>query len=178
MTIRKFEAKIQVTSPSSAETKVIVNVNPNLSFMPQSLLDFIMKQLAGVILAKLQDASRKAARHPVKNAHAQKIREEKEIYQDWILPKFEAICELNGWDMPRIAALEVSDELIQHERNLKPMRRGATFNGQEDNIVENMTRLNETMMSDSDDDRRTQSDEELSSLSGTLSLWSRNPISA
>ena len=178
MTIRKFEAKIQVTSPTSADTKVMANINPNIALMPQSLLDFIMKQLAGAILAKLQDASKKAMKHPIKNAHARKIREEKATYQGWILPKFEAICELNGWDMPRIAALEVSDEQLQHERNLKPLRRAATFNGHDDNVVENMNTLERNTALDPDDERRTQSEDELSSLSGTLSLWSRNPISA
>jgi len=182
MTIRTFEAMIHVTSPSSANTKIMANVNPNFSFLPQSLLEFLMKQLAGVVLAKMQDAAKKAMKHPVKNAHARKIREEKEMYQEWILPKFEYICDRNGWDMPRIAALEVSDEQLQHERNLKPLRRGSTFNGHEDGsrsrdkrIVVNMATVNGD---DPGEEMRAHSDDEVSSLSGTLSMWSKNPIAA
>lgn len=134
-----------------------------------------MKQLAGVVLAKLQDASLKAMKHPVKNPHARKIREAKEFYQEWLLPKFEYICEMNRWDIPRIAALEISDEQLQHERNLKPLRRGSTFNGHEERIVVNMATVSND---NSEEEMRAHSDDEVSSLSGTLSLWSKNPIAA
>jgi len=172
MTIRKFEATIHVTSPTSAKTKVVANVNPNISFLPQSLLDFLMKQLAGVILAKLQGASMKASKHPVKNAHARKIREEAAFYREWILPKFEHICTMNGWEIPRITALEVSDEVVQHERiNL---RRSQTFSAgsHERKIVENMSTVHSSPSIPT-----VQSDEEMSSLSGAQSLWAKNPIS-
>jgi hypothetical protein len=74
MTIRKFDAQIHVTSPTSASTHIVANVDPNLAFLPHSLLEFIMKHLAGVLLARLQVAARKIAKNPVTNIHAIKMR--------------------------------------------------------------------------------------------------------
>jgi hypothetical protein len=113
MTIRKFSAVIHVLSPTSVQTKLIANINPNLSFFPQSLLDFLMKKLCGVLLHKLQTAAKKIAANPIHNPHSHKMRAESEFYQTWLMGKFAAICVARGWTMPSCAAFELTDEQLE-----------------------------------------------------------------
>ncbi|KAL7566764.1 hypothetical protein ACA910_019362 [Epithemia clementina (nom. ined.)] len=115
MTIRTFDAIIHVTSPTSATTKIVANIDPNIRFLPQSLLEFIMKQVAGVLLAKLQSAAKKVVKHPVTNEHARKMRHESNFYQLWLMAKFQAICEARGWDMPPVNAFSLSEEDLAKE---------------------------------------------------------------
>ena len=112
MTIRMFQALIHIESPTLATSKLVANIDPNLPLIPQSLLDFLMKRLCGVLLSKLQSAARKIGKDPVTNAHAVKQREEKDFYQGWLLPKFLGICKVRGWEMPPISAFELSEAQI------------------------------------------------------------------
>lgn len=109
MTIQKFEAMIHVTSPTSANTCIVANVDPNLSFLPQGLLDFIMKHLAGVLLAKLQAAAKKIPKNPGTNEHAKRMRQEKAFYKDWLMAKFENMCRQKGWEMPQVTVFDHID---------------------------------------------------------------------
>ena len=110
MTIRTFDAIIHVTSPTSATTKIVANIDPNIRFLPQSLLEFVMKHMAGVLLAKLQSAAKKVVKHPKNNEHAKKMRQEADFYQAWLMAKFQAICEMRGWTMPPVTAFEVAED--------------------------------------------------------------------
>jgi hypothetical protein len=74
----------------------VANIDPNYSFMPQSLLEFIMKHLAGALLTKLQSAAKLAVKHPVSNEHARKMRLERDFYQTWLMAKFQAVCDIKG----------------------------------------------------------------------------------
>lgn len=109
MTIRNLSGSLNVLSPTSVSIKIIANVDPRISFFPQSLLDFIMRKLCGVIVSRLQAAAKKAMSNPVRNVHARRIRQESAFYKGWLLPKFQAMCEVLGWELPAIAALEVPD---------------------------------------------------------------------
>jgi hypothetical protein len=100
MTIHKLEAMIQIKSPTSATTRIVANINPNIGFLPAPLLDFIMKHMAGVLLAKLQAAARKIGKHPKTNVHAQRMRAEAPFYRDWLLAKLQYLCKEKGWEMP------------------------------------------------------------------------------
>lgn len=97
MTIRNFSASIKILGASSARTRMVVNVDPNLHFLPQSLIDFCMKRMCGVLLARLQAAARKVLKDPVRNPHARRMREDVRFYRDWLLPKFRTYCEELGW---------------------------------------------------------------------------------
>jgi hypothetical protein len=130
MTIRKFDAKIQVTSPTSARTHIVANIDPNLAFLPQSLLEFIMKHLAGVLMAKLQVAARKIAKNPVTNVHAIKMREEKGFYKDWLMVKFQYLCDQNGWEMPQASAYNMSEQELKKAG--RKTRRMDTYSGPEE----------------------------------------------
>ena len=87
MTIRSFSAQIHVESPTSATTKLVANIDPNLQFIPQSLVDFIMKRVCGVILYKMQVAARNISKDPITNLHAIKMREDTDFYKGFLLPK-------------------------------------------------------------------------------------------
>ncbi|KAL3920873.1 MAG: hypothetical protein SGARI_006834, partial [Bacillariaceae sp.] len=89
MTIRTFQALIHIESPTDATTKLVTNIDPNLPLIPQSLIDFLMKRLCGVLLSKMQHAAKKVSKDPVTNPHAVKMREERDFYEGWLLPKFQ-----------------------------------------------------------------------------------------
>jgi hypothetical protein len=112
MTIRTFQALIHIESPMLATSKLVANIDPNLPLIPQSLIDFLMKRLCGVLLAKLQSAAKKVSRDPVTNPHAIKMREERAFYEGWLLPKFQGVCKFRGWDMPPISAFELSEAQV------------------------------------------------------------------
>jgi hypothetical protein len=115
MTIRNFAASIDVLGPSSARTCIVVNVDPNLHFLPQSLIDFCLKKMAGVMILKLQNAAKRVVADPIKNPHARRMREDVTFYRDWLLPRFQRHCGDLGWEMPPVKALEVSDEELRAE---------------------------------------------------------------
>lgn len=113
MTIRSFSAQIHVESPTSATTKLVANIDPNLQFIPQSLLDFIMKRVCGVILYKMQVAARNISKDPITNLHAIKMREDTDFYKGFLLPKLKGICKIRGWQMPPVCAFELSDAQLE-----------------------------------------------------------------
>jgi len=113
MTIRNFAASIDVLGPSSARTCIVVNIDPNLHFLPQSLIDFSLKKMAGVMILKLQHAAKRVVADPIKNPHARRMREDVTFYRDWLLPRFQRHCDDLGWEMPPVKALEVSDEELR-----------------------------------------------------------------
>ena len=115
MTIRNFAASIDVLGPSSARTCIVVNIDPNLHFLPQSLIDFSLKKMAGVMILKLQQAAKRVVADPIRNPHARRMREDVSFYRDWLLPRFQQHCDELGWEMPPVTALEVSDEVLRAE---------------------------------------------------------------
>ena len=129
MTIRKFDAIVRITSPTSCVTRLVANVDPNIDLLPQSLLEFILKHLAGVLLAKLQGAAKKVSKHPITNEHARKMRDEREFYQGWLMAKFQALCKDKGWEMPKVPAFELTDEeqLKDDAVRRRKVRRGSIF---------------------------------------------------
>jgi hypothetical protein len=106
ITINKFQAMFMVTSPTSVRTHIVANIDPNLSFLPQSLLDFIMKQVAGVLLSKLQVAAKKIEKNPAKNDHAKLMRQESGFYKDWLMAKIVALCKERDWKMPNVSVFD------------------------------------------------------------------------
>ena len=118
MTIKHLSGSIQVLSPTSVRTKLIANVNPNIPLIPQSLLDFVMRKICGVVLAKMQTAAKKAVTNPVKNVHARRMRQEEAFYGKWLLPKFKSYCDTLNWDMPEVAALSLTDSQFDEDYQL------------------------------------------------------------
>lgn len=115
MTIRSFQGVIDVLSPSSARTRIVTNIDPNLRFVPQSLIDYCMKKMCGILLSRLQGTARGVLKDPVHSLHARRMREDAQFYRLWLLPKFRAYCEDLGWDLPPVAAFNVSEEDLGEE---------------------------------------------------------------
>lgn len=115
MTIRSFQGAVDVLSPSSAKTRLITNIDPNLSFIPQSLIDYCMKKMCGILLSRLQGCARGILNDPVHTPHARRMREDVRFYRLWLLPKFRSYCEDLGWDLPPVAAFNVSEEDLDEE---------------------------------------------------------------
>lgn len=112
MTIKTFQALIHVESPTLATTKIVTNIDPNLSLIPQALMDFVMKRLCGVLLNKLQGAARKVSKDPITNPHAIRMREEEDFYKGWLMEKFKGVCKLRGWEMTPVAAFELTESQL------------------------------------------------------------------
>jgi hypothetical protein len=106
MTLRKFEAIVDVLSPTSAQTRIISNIDPNISFIPHSLLDFVMRKMCGVLLHHLQQAAHKLSLRPDKTPYAERIRSDP-FYESWLLPKFRQFCLYKGWKFPSIQVLNL-----------------------------------------------------------------------
>lgn len=146
MTIRNFSALITFHSATCFETKLVANINPNLP-LPQYVIDFVMRKMCGVLLSKLQTAAKKASKDPVRCAHARKVRQEKEFYNSWLLPKFEAYCETMKWEMPKVNALHLTDRQLEEEFEYNEQKRNNIFGtasmeeSSDDNSTSSISRL-------------------------------------
>jgi hypothetical protein len=105
MTLRRFEAIIDVLSPSSARTRIISNIDPNISFLPHALLDFIMRKMCGVLLYQFQNAATKLSRRPDSTPYAERISSDP-FYKEWLVPKFKHYCDFMGWKNTSIQILD------------------------------------------------------------------------
>lgn len=103
--IRFFEGVIDILSPNRASTRIVANMNLHLRFLPQALIDFGMKKMAGMLIVYIQKAAQKAVDDPEKSPHAIRMRQDN-FYQGWLLPKFKAYCRTQGWSMPRVNSLQ------------------------------------------------------------------------
>lgn len=113
MTIRTFQAIIHIESPTEATTRIVANVDPNLPLIPQSLIDFLMKKLCGVLLAKLQSAAKRVSKDPIYNDHAHLMRLQERFYKGWLMEKFQQICKLREWDMPPVSCFELNEQQLE-----------------------------------------------------------------
>jgi len=114
MTIRTFETAVEVLSPTACSTRMVANINPNYRFLSQSIIDFCLKHLAGVMLSKLQGAAVQVAAQP-HGPHAVEMRRDAAFYRDWLWPKFQAYADEKGWTMPAVAALQVDGYMEEEE---------------------------------------------------------------
>lgn len=178
MTIRKFETVVNITSPTSAKTRIVANLNPNISFLSQGIIDFALKHLAGVVLAKLQAAAKKAVKNPATNYHAQKMREEPEFYQTWLMAKFKAFCDEKGWEMPRVSAFTVNEEQLAHNRRYtdRKTRKLNTFGGHDSFVSD---RVDVASVESARNMKAGKSDDSVSEITAktSVSLWQNNPVS-
>ena len=53
MVVRSFRSIINVLSPSTAKTVIVAHVDPKVA-LPQSLLNFVMRNVAGILLNMFQ----------------------------------------------------------------------------------------------------------------------------
>ena len=185
ITIRTFHAIIEVQSATVAKTKLVANIDPNLPLFPQSLLEFIMKKLCGVLLAKLQGAAKKILKDPVANPHARKMREEEQFYKGWLIPKFKGAAEQKKWEMPPVAAFNLTDEQMEQAAKAE-LKTGKKFfhSASGDNLDRILTQKDSNVSNKSEPAYVGQKFQEAdsiseisgSSMSSTSSIWKNNPI--
>lgn len=101
MRIKKFHCVIKVLSPHCAKTKIICTVDPKVS-VPRAVVNYAIKKLAGLLLYLLQSQAAFIRDNP-ECPHGLRIRQNRAFYQEWLLPKITALCELRGWDQPSMA---------------------------------------------------------------------------
>ena len=202
LTIRSVEAQIQVESPTSAMPTLVANIDPNMGLIPQPLLDFVMKRVCGAILYKMKEAANQISKDPITNPHAIKIREEKEFYKTFLLPKFEGVCKTRGWEMPSVSSFGLSDAQLelaeifkakQKQKAGKVALRMLHTNNADSNLDEYLEASDSRSVCDGqvavdpdatvDDGPRVRilsqdTDEmsEISKISSSSSIWRNNPI--
>lgn len=196
MTIRSVAAQIDLESPTSSVTTLIANIDPNLRIIPQFLIDFVMKRVCGTILYKMKLAAQKISKNPVTNHHAIKIREEKDFYKTFLLSKFEGVCKIRGWEMPTIAAFDLSEAQLEMAESFKAkqQRKSDTealkmlnANDTNNNLDEYLQSSNGETVGDSDNaseegpNLHTMSNDlddmsDISKFSSASSFWRSNPI--
>lgn len=179
MTIRKFETVVNITSPTSAKTRIVANLNPNITFLSQGIIDFTLKHLAGVVLAKLQAAAKKAVKNPATNHHAQKMREEPDFYQTWLMAKFKSFCDEKGWEMPRVSAFTVNEEHLMHNRRNTDWktRKLNTFGGHDSFVSDRVDLVSAESARNMKVGRTDDSVSEITAKS-SVSMWQHNPVSS
>jgi hypothetical protein len=203
MTIKTFQASIQIESPTLATTKLVANIDPNIPLLPQILIDFVMKRMCGVLLNKLQGAAKKVSKDPITNPHAMKMREEEDFYKGWLMEKFRGVCKLRGWQMTPVAAFELTEAQLEMANSYaattkqQKLEKGSLrlyhsmSNDKLDNFLESprsVTGTEPAFVGRGDDSsgpnvraissRGYDDMSELSnkSFSSTSSIWRRNPI--
>lgn len=112
---RRFEvleltAVVNIISPKCAKTIITTKVNLNIPALPQRLLNFVIKKVAGVLLYVFQNETIKVAKDK-HCEHNNRIRNNKYFYSEWVLPKLKDICLKNNWEEPKITAFEDDDDI-------------------------------------------------------------------
>jgi hypothetical protein len=100
MDVKTFLAVIDVTNSTSARTTIVAKVDPR-TILPHSLINFVVRNLAGFMLYFFQLKVKDVIKHP-DCEHAKCIRENTHFYRDWLKPKLEDFCRFKGWDQPVI----------------------------------------------------------------------------
>ncbi len=100
LNILDFKAIMEPISSTSVKTTIISTLEPNL-VLPQFLLNFIIKNIAGLFLyfftsqvKKIVGAKAAAQSCPFK----EKVMKNPSFYCDWIVPKLKQLMATKGWD--------------------------------------------------------------------------------
>lgn len=90
MEIKEFFSNIHILSPTAAKTVIIAHVNPNAP-LPQSLLNYVIKNIAGVLLYLFQKQVIKISKDHHCH-HSERIRSNTAFYTNWLLPKLRYVA--------------------------------------------------------------------------------------
>jgi hypothetical protein len=105
MVVKEFKVICEINSPTNAkvnlsplcifyqnfflsvffQSTIIAHLNPRAP-LPQTFINFIMKNVAGLMLYLFQKQAIKVSNDP-NCEHAQRIRSNREFYGNWVLPK-------------------------------------------------------------------------------------------
>lgn len=82
---------------------VVGKVDPKVA-LPQTVVNFVTKQLAGFVLVMVYQQAREIATKD-DSIYRKIILENKAFYVDWVLPRVRALFDHRGWEQPAIACL-------------------------------------------------------------------------
>jgi hypothetical protein len=116
MTIHKFMATIDVSSPLSAKTCILAKVDPR-TILPTSIVNMAVRNLAGFMLYFFQNKVKQVIKHP-EGEHGNRIRKNPAFYRDWLLPKLEAFCIHRGWEPPSVGYWDSSHTEREDEERI------------------------------------------------------------
>lgn len=85
MTVKEFKVLVDVKTPTEAKTIIIAHIHPNAP-LPQTFINFIMKNLAGLILYLFNKQVQKISRDPT-SEYWSRIEKNAPFYKGWVLPK-------------------------------------------------------------------------------------------
>lgn len=103
MEVKSFWSIVQVTSPTTAKITMVTRIDPKVA-LPQTLLNFVIKKVAGILLVLFQRQAASVASNP-HCKHALQIREDRAFYESWLLPKIRHYCDSRGWSWPDVSSL-------------------------------------------------------------------------
>ena len=89
MLVRGFQAMIKPLSKTSGTVSIVANIDPKCP-LPQSLINFGTKKLAGVLLYYLIKEAEKIKIQPEKNPYAIRMREDPTEFYGWMGPRMDA----------------------------------------------------------------------------------------
>jgi hypothetical protein len=103
MEVSSFKCLVDVLSPTTAKTIIVAQIDPKVP-LPKQLVNFVMKNVAGVLLHMFQRQAAAVAKDP-ECKHAVKIRQNRSFYEEWLLPKIREHCDRKGWEQPTVLSL-------------------------------------------------------------------------
>jgi hypothetical protein len=104
MIVKEMKFVVDILSPTSAKTSVIAHLDLKMH-LPQAMINFLIKNLAGIILYKFQCQVIKVQKNS-NSDHAKRIRQDVEFYRDWLLPKIKEYCWFKEWEQPIVTSLD------------------------------------------------------------------------
>jgi hypothetical protein len=124
-----MRAQAVVTSPTEGDLRVIFTMDPKI-YLPQAVINFFMKRVAGTLIFMLQQQSLNIAADPLRNPIARRIRASS-FYLEYLGQRLQDTFAARGWgDLPVSAALGVQAEAdgqplqpVTRRRADKPDRR-------------------------------------------------------
>lgn len=101
--LRYAKAVINMQSSTSARVIVLIKIDLRVK-LPQMLINFMTKQVMGMMLSILESEARKVESDK-DSFIRKKVAERKQFYIDWLLPKFQKYIEFRQWPQPSIQCL-------------------------------------------------------------------------
>lgn len=133
MDIRGFRALIEPLSRTSAHICIVANVNLNFPNLPQSLINFGMKKMAGMLLYLLVKEAGKIDHTSKTNVYAKRMTLDPMGFYTWLRPRLERyFAELEAGTLPdklmdqmqhrnlvRVAPQQKEEENLRHTTTLE-----------------------------------------------------------
>lgn len=102
MVVRGFRAEVTILDPTRTEVRTIATIDPRAA-LPQALLNFVLKQIAGLALYLMGVQAKKIPSDPLGHPLAIQIRSNP-FYSGYLVPRVFSYYRARGWEPPPIPA--------------------------------------------------------------------------